>query len=244
MKTTEPPAQSGIDNLLTIVLVALLALLVVLVVVFLSLIGASPWSLLVSLAGALFATNTEQALWYVTRAAGLIAYLLLWFATVWGVAVSSKLLDPLLDRAITYDFHQFVSLLALGFTGLHVAVLLGDKYLPFTWAQILIPFAAPYRPLWTGVGVIGAYLAILVSATFYIRSRIGKRAFRAIHYLSFLAFGGSALHGLLAGTDSPLAAVRMMYAATTLVAVFFTLYRILTALPVGQERRAGTANAE
>ena len=70
----------------------------------------------------LFAADTIQLWWYVTRAAGIIAFLLLWFSTVLGLAVKSKFLDQLLDRVFTYDFHQFISLLSIGFILLHIPV--------------------------------------------------------------------------------------------------------------------------
>jgi predicted ferric reductase len=179
----------------------------------------------------LFATSSVQALWYVTRAAGVVAYLLLWLSTAWGLAVSSKILDPLLQRFFTYDMHQFISLLALGFVALHVVVVLADKYLPFSVAQILVPFAAPYRPVWVGVGVIGFYLTLLVSVTFYLRQRIGYHKFRVIHYTSFVAYLMALAHGLLAGTDSSLWTAQLMYSASALVVIFLFVYRIVMASP-------------
>lgn len=176
---------------------------------------------------ALFGFNSVQGLWYVTRAAGLVAYLLLWLSTVWGLAVSNKIFDPVLQRAFTYDAHQFLSLFAIGFVILHVAVLLGDRYLPYSVAQILIPFASPYRPVWVGIGVIGLYLTLLVSITFYVRRQIGIRTFRVIHYLSFAAFAAAALHGWFSGADTPLVATRLMYAGTALSVVFLTVYLIV-----------------
>ena len=100
----------------------------------------------------LFAANSIQIWWYVTRASGIIAYLLLWFSMVLGLAVTSKYVDKMLDRMFTYDFHQFISLLAIGFILLHIAVLMADRYLPYTLAQILVPFLSPYRPLWVAIG--------------------------------------------------------------------------------------------
>ena len=63
----------------------------------------------------LFALDSVQIWWYVTRASGIIAYLLLWFSTILGLAVTSKYLDGMLDRLFTYDFHEFISLLSVGF---------------------------------------------------------------------------------------------------------------------------------
>jgi sulfoxide reductase heme-binding subunit YedZ len=188
------------------------------------LLGPQPLQAAVSLFNALFALDSVQALWYLTRAAGLLAYLLLWLSTAWGLAVTSKIFDPLLHRTFTYDMHQYLSLLAIGFTVLHVGVLVADRYLPFSVAQILVPFIAPYRPLWVGVGVIGLYLTLLVTVTFYIRRWIGQKTFRTIHLASFLAYAAVTLHGLLAGTDSTLWAMQLIYAGTFLAVVFLTVY--------------------
>jgi len=38
----------------------------------------------------LFAADSVQIWWYVTRASGIIAYLLLWVSTMLGLAVTSK----------------------------------------------------------------------------------------------------------------------------------------------------------
>ena len=172
----------------------------------------------------LFAADSVQLWWYVTRAAGIIAYLLLWFSMVWGLGGSSKIFDALLDRPFTYDFHEFISLLAMGFTLLHVLVLALDRYLPYSLPQILVPFLSPYRPLWVGIGVIGFYISLLVTVTFYLRSRIGAGAFRAIHTLSLLGYAGVTLHGLFAGTDGVLPAMQLLYAGTSLVVIFLTTY--------------------
>jgi predicted ferric reductase len=171
-----------------------------------------------------FALDSVQAMWYFTRAAGILSYLLLWLSTAWGLAVASKILDRLLHRAFTFEFHQFLSLLALGFIALHVLVLLADRYLPFTLAQILVPFASPYRPLWVGLGVISLYLILLVTITFYLRSRIGMPAFRAIHLVSLVAYLGTTAHAVFAGTDSSLPVALAMYGGTFLLVVFLTSY--------------------
>lgn len=216
----EKSDQGG--NILWGAVLTLLGALVLVVVLGVVLIGRTPLGQ--AIVNALFASNTTQALWYVTRSAGIMAYLLLWFSTAWGLAVSSKVLDYFMHRTFTYDLHQFISLLAIGFTLLHVVVLLGDKYLPFSVAEILVPFLSPYRPVWVGIGIIGFYLTLLVSVTFYIRRYIGAKTFRVIHLLSFIAYLGATVHGILSGTDSPLWTTQAMYAGTALVVVFLTAH--------------------
>lgn len=173
---------------------------------------------------ALFALDSVQTWWYVTRAAGLLGYLMLWLSTLWGLAVSSKFFDLWLERLFTFDFHEHFSLLGLGFVTLHVAALLFDKFQPFSLWQVLIPFLSAYRPFWVGVGVIAFYLSLLVTVTFYMRSRLSQKTFRAIHYLSLAAYLGATLHGLFAGTDSPLMAMGFMYLMTFLSIVFLCVY--------------------
>ena len=175
----------------------------------------------------LFALNHVQLWWYVTRSAGLVAYLLLWLSTAWGLAVSSKITDTLLHRAYTYDFHQFISLLAIGFMILHFSVLYLDRYLPFSIVQVLVPFTSNYRPVWVGIGIISFYIMLLVTVTFYMRRRIGVKAFRSIHVLSLVGYLGATLHGLFAGTDSPLVSMQLIYKGSFLVIIFLTAYWLM-----------------
>ncbi len=172
----------------------------------------------------LFAADSQQFWWYVTRSAAIIAYLLLWLSTVWGLAVPSKIASPLLDATYTFDFHQFISLLGIGFLLLHVLVLMFDRYLPYTPLQILIPFLSPYRPVWVGIGVISFYIILIVTITFYLRSKIGMNAFRSIHVFSLVGFLGATLHGLFSGTDSALLSMQIHYRVTSLSVLFLTVY--------------------
>ena len=174
-----------------------------------------------------FGLDRVQLWWYVTRASGLVAYLLLWFSMVLGLAVTSKYLDHALDRVFTYDFHQFISLLSIAFVAVHIIVLMFDRYLPYSIWQILIPFISPYRPFWVGVGVIGFYLIILVTVTFYLRNKIGGRAFRVIHILSLLGYLGATLHGIYSGTDTSLPTMQLLYKGTGLVVLFLTIFWVV-----------------
>jgi methionine sulfoxide reductase heme-binding subunit len=172
----------------------------------------------------LLSLDSVQVWWYVTRASGLTGYFLIWLSMIWGFAIPSKIFQPVLEGIFSYDFHEHISLLGLGFIVLHVAVLLFDKYLPFNILQILVPFTDTYRPLWVGLGIISFYLLLLVTGTFYLRQQIGAQAFRSIHLLSLVGYLGATMHGLFAGTDSALPIAKFLYAATFLVVVFFTVY--------------------
>jgi predicted ferric reductase len=195
-------------------------LLLVIVVVAMTPTGQSAGSYL----SWLFAADSVQIWWYVTRASGIIAYMLLWVSTILGLAVTSKYLDGMLERLFTYDFHEFISLLSVGFTLVHVLVLMLDHYLPYSLAQILVPFISTYRPFWVGIGVIAFYIIVLVTVTFYLRDKIGTRAFRAIHVVSLLGYIGVTLHGYYAGTDTALPTMQILYKVSGLAVLFLTVY--------------------
>jgi predicted ferric reductase len=175
----------------------------------------------------LFAINSLQFWWYLTRAAGLMGYFLIWLSTAWGLVVSSKILDPIIERAFTYDFHEYLSWLGLVFIATHVIVLMADKYLPYSVWQVLVPFLSPYRPFWVGIGVIAFYLSLLVTITFYLKKKIGMETFRKVHYLSLVAYVGATLHGLYAGTDSVLPIANLLYKGTFLITLFLIVYWII-----------------
>ena len=181
--------------------------------------------------------DSVQIWWYVTRAAGLTGYFLIWLSMVWGFAIPSKIFQPILEGIFTYDFHEHLSLLGLGFVILHVVVLMFDKYLPYNIIQILIPFTGTYRPLWVGIGIISFYLLLLVTFTFYLRQQIGSKVFRSIHLLSLLGYLGATMHGLFAGTDSALPIAKFLYAGTFLVVAFFMAYWLIIRA-VGKEAHA------
>jgi predicted ferric reductase len=184
----------------------------------------------------LFATNSTHATWYMTRAAGWVAYFLLWFSMVWGLAIPTKFFQRMLSPTFVVDFHEYISLLAIGFVAVHVGVLLIDQYLPFTLAQILVPFAATYKPFWVGLGIIGAYLSLLVTVTFYLRKRIGQKRFKAIHTLSIAGYLGVVLHAFFSGSDSSLMGVQLIYLSTFLVVVFLTAYWLINAKQLKEEK--------
>jgi sulfoxide reductase heme-binding subunit YedZ len=193
-----------------------------------------------SLAGALLGTLAVGQLmramaaqapgfWFVSRAAGLVGYALLWLSTAWGVMLSSKSQGKLVSGPLAYAAHNFTSWLALGFSAVHGLALLGDRVVPFTIRDLAVPFAASYQPLLSGLGTLSLYVGILVSVTFYMQKRIGFRTWHAIHLLSYLMFIGATIHSVGEGTDSAVPAVRAMYLVAGGSVLFLTLVRLFTA---------------
>ena len=65
-----------------------------------------------------------------------------------------------------------------------------------------VPFAMGFRPLFTGLGVVGGYLAALLGLSFYARKRIGARLWRKAHRATVVVYVLGLVHALGAGTDA------------------------------------------
>jgi predicted ferric reductase len=183
-------------------------------------------------AGGLAALSTallgEHAAWYLSRASAFVAYVLLWWSMVLGLSMTNRLARLWPGGPVAGDLHEHASLLGLAFAVLHALVLLGDQYIGYTLPQVLIPFAsANYEPVWVGVGQISLYLMVLVTFSFYVRRWIGARAWRALHYLSFVVFVLALVHGVFSGTDSSLSWAFWMYVGTGASVLGLTIYRLV-----------------
>lgn len=144
-------------------------------------------------------------LWSVTRAAAVTAYVLLALTTMLGLLRSLGRVLTIRTPWVTLgieDIHQFAALLTAGFVALHLGSLVLDTYLNFSLINLLVPLGQPYRPFATDLGVIALYALGLVLFTSWLRQRLSYRAWRMLHYGSFVAFACVTAHGLLAGTDA------------------------------------------
>lgn len=186
----------------------------------------------------------ERLPWYVTRISALLAYLALAGSTVYGLLLSTKVLDRIAHRPVSFTLHQDLAGIGVALALVHAAVLMIDKSVPYSPAQVLVPFTGPYRPLWVGVGQVALALSLLVLLSFYVRKRIGTQTWRSIHCLSFVAFVGATVHGLMAGSDSSAQWVYGTYLALTVVVVFLTTYRIVLALGARRAAQAAQVPAD
>jgi predicted ferric reductase len=165
--------------------------------------------------------------WYLSRAGGITAYLLLSASTLVGLTLSAQRAGRLPGRSASFVLHEHLSWLALAAVGLHAGVLLLDTYEPFNVADLLLPLAAPYRPVAVALGVTAMYLAVVLTVSFYLRARIGQRARRTLHYASFGLYVLATLHGLLAGSSTGQLWMRALYVTSALAVLLLTGWRLL-----------------
>jgi sulfoxide reductase heme-binding subunit YedZ len=139
--------------------------------------------------------------WLASRSAGVVAYLLLSAAVLCGLALALRMGPPKVRRALRAT-HERIALVALGATAAHGLLLLPDPWLRPGLTGVLVPFASSYRPAWTGVGVLAAYLAAGLSLSYYARRRLGARRWRDAHRLIPVAWAMAAVHVIGAGSDA------------------------------------------
>lgn len=196
-------------------------------------IGAT-FPLAMRLLGATAALAPGKLAWYGVRATGFLAYFAVAASVTYGLLLSTKLLDAIAHRPVSFALHKDLALVGLALSGLHGVLLLGDRTYAFTPAAIAIPFASPYAPAAVGVGQLAFYVVAIVTGSFYVRRQIGQRAWRLIHYLTFLGFLGVTAHGITSGSDTAAPWARWSYLVPIAAVVFFFVYRL--AVSVGERR--------
>ena len=172
---------------------------------------------------------TSQTWWYVARSGGIVAWAMLALSVFWGVALSSRFLGRRPKPNWMLDLHRFIGGLSVVFTIIHVAALVADGYVTITVINVLVPFTGTYHVSAVAWGIVALYLLIAVEVTSLLRRRLGKRLWRAIHFLSFPLFLASTVHLLLVGTDRKTMPFRVGVLVTVAVVCWATLIRIVKA---------------
>ncbi|MEP7136193.1 MAG: hypothetical protein ABI904_14800 [Chloroflexota bacterium] len=172
-----------------------------------------------------------KAFWYLSRGTAFVSMSLLWVSMAFGLTITNKMARLWPGAPTAFAIHEFVSLLGLAFAMFHGLILMGDHYINFTLAQVAVPFASVgFKPLWVGIGQIGFYVWAIVAASFYIRSRIGHKTWRAIHFASFLSYAAALAHGITSGTDTSAIWAQWYYWISGSSLLFLLMYRVIYSL--------------
>lgn len=140
-------------------------------------------------------------LWYLNRSTGVVLLVLLTISTVLGVLAMGGRPGRGLPRFVTQSLHRNLALLSVLALVVHVVSAVADTYVDIRWWQALVPVGASYLPLWLGLGTLALDLMAVIVLTSLLRSRLNHRIWRAVHLLSWLAWGLSVAHAIGIGTD-------------------------------------------
>ncbi|MFI9357961.1 ferric reductase-like transmembrane domain-containing protein [Streptomyces lydicus] len=170
-------------------------------------------------------------LWYASRAGGTLALLLLTATVVLGIASGGRYPPRRIGRFEIGLVHRNLSLLSLVFLILHIVTAVLDPFVDLGWAVSVLPFAASYRPLWLGLGTAAFDLLLAVLVTSALRQRLGRRRWKAVHWLSYGVWPLALFHGVGTGTDTRLSLQLWIYVGCLGAAVGAVGWRLWRAGP-------------
>jgi sulfoxide reductase heme-binding subunit YedZ len=143
------------------------------------------------------------ALWYATRATGLVTLLLLTVSVFLGILTGGRFASERWPRFLTLGLHRNLSLLVLVFLCLHVGTTVIDTYTSIPLTAAFVPFASSYKGgLWLGLGAVALDLLVALILTSLVRMRIGYRTWRWLHWAAYVCWPAAVVHGLGIGTDT------------------------------------------
>jgi methionine sulfoxide reductase heme-binding subunit len=180
------------------------------------------------------------ALWFVSRASGLALLALLSVVMVLGVATRTGSTPRRMPRFVWPELHRTLALFSVAFLILHVVTAIMDPYVSIGWAATVLPFTSGYRVLAVGLGTLAVDLGGAVLLTSLIRGRLRYRAWRAVHWLAYLAWPVAFVHSLTAGHDLRIWWVALIELGCAAAMATTILARLIHA---GSRRRRGTGEA-
>jgi sulfoxide reductase heme-binding subunit YedZ len=184
----------------------------------------------------------DHVWWLASRASGIVALGLITISVAIGLTMAGRLMRAPGRARVLAAIHEQTALAGLVAVAVHGITLLGDAYLRPGIAGITVPGAMSYRPIWTGLGIVGGYLAAALGLSFYIRRRIGPRLWRKAHRATIVVYALAVAHTLGSGTDAASAWLRWPVLASAVpIAVLFTV-RVTT--PWRKRRTARDASVD
>jgi DMSO/TMAO reductase YedYZ heme-binding membrane subunit len=179
--------------------------------------------------------SNGKALWYLTRATGLVALVLLTISVVMGIVASIGWATERWPRFLSQRMHRDVSLFCLGFVALHVLSTVSDGYVDIGLSSAFLPFQTSWRPLWISFGALAFDLMLAVMITSALRRRIGYSSWRMVHWLAYACWPIAFIHSLGSGSDSALPFVIALDVGCGAAVAAATACRLIVGgtLPVG-----------
>ncbi|MFA5986308.1 MAG: ferric reductase-like transmembrane domain-containing protein [Parcubacteria group bacterium] len=170
-------------------------------------------------------TTAERApiSWYFSRATGIVAYVLLWLVTFFGLSFRNPFLKRFVAPIYKLDMHIYFSFLALAFIFVHGLVLMFDTFVHLSLIEVLVPFTANpdvinvHAIAW---GIIALYIMIILIITSLLRAKLPQKLWRGLHFLHVAVFALVVVHVLAIGTDFQSGAIRIGFLVSAGIVVF------------------------
>ena len=169
------------------------------------------------------------ALWYASRATGVVSLILLSVVAILGIVVNRQGRLPGLPRFAVTGLHRSLSLLTVAFLGTHIVTAIADGYVHIPWLSTIVPFTSSYERFWVGLGTVAVDLVAAVIVTSLLRARIKPAVWRAVHWLSYASYPVVLIHSLGASKDLRSGWLLTLTMASVFAVVTAIGYRVIDA---------------
>ncbi|MEA2492575.1 MAG: hypothetical protein QOJ29_486 [Thermoleophilaceae bacterium] len=178
------------------------------------------------MSGTLATATAPHLFWITSRAAGTAALFLSSLGVCVGLMISGRFVRG--RGADLRPLHEALSIATIVALIVHGLSLLGDKYMHPSLADIAIPFVGSYKTGWTSVGIVAAWMLILLGPSYYLRRVVGQQRWVKLHRLTAIAWIAGIVHALGEGTDASSPWFALLIASTTVPALALLAMRHLT----------------
>ncbi len=188
----------------------------------------------------------STALWYASRATGVVSLLLLSLVMIIGVLVNRQGRLPGLPAFAVTGLHRSLSLLSVVFIAVHVLTAVIDPYVSIRAIAVLIPFTSSYMPFWLGLGAVALDFMLALIITSLARSRVPRRIWRGVHWLAYAAWPVAFVHGIGASPDLRSGGLRALAIGSALAvgaAVVWRLAQAFRSVPRAERAASTLASA-
>jgi methionine sulfoxide reductase heme-binding subunit len=182
--------------------------------------------------------SDPKLLWYLNRATGLVLLVVFTVAVLLGQYTSRRRQKAWTPRFVWLVLHRNITLIGLVLLVLHIATSVADDYVDISIADVVLPFGSPYRTFWLGLGTVALDLLLAVALSTALRHRIRYSRWRLLHWLAYLAWPVSVIHGWGTGTDARGRAALLLTIGCAAAVLIGGLLRVLAA---ARDRRAALA---
>jgi predicted ferric reductase len=145
--------------------------------------------------------NSSTAMWYASRATGVVTLLLMTAVVLLGLLVTRQGRLPGLPQFAVTGLHRNISLVAVVFVALHAATAVADSYVHIPLTAAVIPLASSYERLALGLGAVSLDITIALIVTSLLRRHLSRRLWRAVHLLAYASWPVAWLHSITSSTD-------------------------------------------
>lgn len=174
--------------------------------------------------------------WYLTRSSGLVAALVLVLLMFSGIGFITGTTYRFLEPITGWAAHRALGIVFAIAVALHVGALYFDNFVPFSLAELLIPFKSNYHPvtiwginfgsLYVAFGILAMYLLGLIVLTSLLWIDKIPKTWKVVHTLSYLVMLFVFVHAFFLGTDLARGVLRGLWIILAALLVWASLARL------------------